>query len=591
VSIDHATRRPPAYALSSGDVFGDYKIARRVGVGGMGVVYEAIDIPFGRPVALKVLAADDGDLRKRFVREGPMQSRVEHPNVVPVFATGEIDGVLFLSMKFINGPTLKNLIVSRDVTPERAIRLLAPIADAIDAAHRAELVHRDVKPQNILVDEKDVAYLSDFGVTLARGDTGMTATGDFIGTADYAAPEQASGKPAEPSDIYAFAAVLYEALTGGVPFPRESKLEVLVAHATAERPRVTDVRAELPRRLDAVVARGMAKDPAARYESARAMLADAAACLDTQTSRQRRVRGTGYRIGGVVAAVAAAATLGVALGGSGSHPDAGRDRLAHNDLLALRVPAGWHTANSNARLAGVTVRQPIVLLPDAGGAPRIVAGIATSGDPTWAPLAVTAAPRPAAHAVRLGSIEALRYDQPNSGTDSGVRRAYVTYSTSGTVVIACLFPAHVSLQPCDAAAAALSLRHSSTFSVGPDRSYAGTLSSITSRIALARKRAATRLKLARGPRGQSNVLGQLATAYRDARSLLARTTPPPQARVAHARLEAAAAKADAAYIRLADATLRGDQAQSRRANLRAREASSTLDSALVAFGPLGYRLH
>ena len=242
----------------------------------MGVVYEATQLALDRTVALKVLApdlSDDAAFRERFRREGQLQAAIDHPHIVSVYEAGETEHGLFLAMRLIRGPTLKDLIIGRELDAGRSLRILRPISQALDTAHGAGLIHRDLKPQNVLVASRDHAYLADFGLTKAVDDTGITRTGQFVGTVDYISPEQIRGEQASArSDVYSLAAVMYECLTGSVPYPRPAAVAVLYAHMSDVQPKVTDRRPELPRELDAVVARAMAKNPAERFGSAGELL-------------------------------------------------------------------------------------------------------------------------------------------------------------------------------------------------------------------------------------------------------------------------------------------------------------------------------
>lgn len=239
----------------------------------MGVVYEATQLSLGRSVALKVLSPDvssDESFRERFRREARIQAGLDHPHIVPVYAAGELDGEgLFLAMRVVRGPTLKQLVRSAKVSPARAIRILAPVADALDVAHEADLVHRDVKPQNILIARRDHPYLADFGLTRAPGDTAFTKTGHFVGTLDYIAPEQIAGQPlTSAGDVYSLAAVAFECLTGIVPFPKPTEAAILYAHMSEPPPRASDVRDGIGAEMDRVLQRGLAKVPSDRHASA-----------------------------------------------------------------------------------------------------------------------------------------------------------------------------------------------------------------------------------------------------------------------------------------------------------------------------------
>ena len=188
----------------------------------MGVVYRATQLSLGREVALKLLAAElseDPGFRARFQREAKLQAALEHEHIVPVYEAGQTDDGLFMAMRLIDGPTLKDLILEGQLDPRRSLRILAQVAQALDAAHDAGLIHRDIKPQNILIEQGDRVYLADFGLIKAPDEARLTDTGQFIGTIDYVSPEQIQGEAATAaSDSYALAAVLYECLTGQVPF-------------------------------------------------------------------------------------------------------------------------------------------------------------------------------------------------------------------------------------------------------------------------------------------------------------------------------------------------------------------------------------
>ena len=261
-----------AHLLELGSQFGGYEIEGVLGRGGMGVVYEARQVSLDRTVAIKVLAGeleDDRSFQERFRVEQRLMAAIEHPHIVTVYEAGEVDGLLYLAMRLVRGPNLKDLIGSGELDAARALRLLAQAADALDAAHEAGLIHRDIKPQNLLVGEGDHLYLTDFGLTKAANDRGLTRTGQLVGTLDYIAPEQIRGEAVTSSaDLYAFGCVLYEALTGIVPFRKPSEAAVLYAHMSDPPPLVTEQRPDLPRALDEVIARALAKDPAARYLTA-----------------------------------------------------------------------------------------------------------------------------------------------------------------------------------------------------------------------------------------------------------------------------------------------------------------------------------
>jgi CheY-like chemotaxis protein/predicted Ser/Thr protein kinase len=254
-----------------------YRIEALAGRGGMGVVFRAEHLHLGRHVALKVLTADlagNRSFRQRFIREAQTAARLDHPNIVPVFDAGEVEGLLYIAMKFIDGTDLGAVLDAEDrLSPQRTVDLLADIADALDVAHGAGLVHRDVKPGNVLVDNVR-SWLTDFGLTKRIASrTALTAAGRTVGTAAYLAPEQIRGQDVDArTDVYAFGCVLYECLTGDVPFVRDTDMAVLWAHLEQEPEPPSGKVGELSTRLDEVFATGLAKKKDDRFGSCGEMM-------------------------------------------------------------------------------------------------------------------------------------------------------------------------------------------------------------------------------------------------------------------------------------------------------------------------------
>lgn len=259
----------------NGEQFGKYRITGLLGVGGMGEVYEAVDTSKDRTVALKILSdqySQDERFRERFQRESRAAAILQEPHVIPIHDWGEVDGRLYIDMRLVHGETLHDMLKSGPLPAEQAVAIVGHIASALDAAHAAGLIHRDVKPQNIMVTAGDFAYLVDFGIAEAHGDSRLTMTGTQIGSMAYMAPERFGGHDTTPAvDVYALACVLCEALTGRAPFPGQGLEQVIAAHLSTPAPRPSAINPHVPTALDDVVARGMAKEADDRYGTAGAL--------------------------------------------------------------------------------------------------------------------------------------------------------------------------------------------------------------------------------------------------------------------------------------------------------------------------------
>ncbi|MGK8507387.1 serine/threonine-protein kinase [Nocardia asiatica] len=276
--------------LRPGSVFAGYRIERTLGSGGMGTVYLARHPRLPRSVALKVLdpaAGADAEFRARFQREAELAARLDHPNIVEIYDRGSDNGQLWMSMRYVAGSDVAQLIRRRpgELPPGRALEILAQAAAGLDAAHRRGLLHRDVKPANLLVatgdDGSDHVFVTDFGIARSRDDTtGLTAAGALIATLGYVAPEQIRGEPLDHRcDVYALGATFYQMLTGAMPFAHTTPAAVLRAHLAEPPPRPSVADPALPAALDAVVATAMAKRPEDRYDSCGALAAAAAAAF------------------------------------------------------------------------------------------------------------------------------------------------------------------------------------------------------------------------------------------------------------------------------------------------------------------------
>ena len=264
-----------------GTPFGRYRLIELLGRGGMGEVWRAYDTETNnRTVAIKVLPAhlaDDEEFARRFRREADAAAQLDSPHVVPIYDYGEIDSRLFVCMRLIKGRDLDTVLADGPLEPARAARIIGQVAEALHAAHEIGLIHRDVKPGNILLDDRDFAYLIDFGIARVTDDTRMTRTGSTIGSFAYIAPERLELHAEEDAraDIYSLACVLYEALTGEPPFAGGTTTQLMYAHAHTPPPRPSTAQPNVPAQFDAVVAKGMAKGPDQRYATT-IELADAA---------------------------------------------------------------------------------------------------------------------------------------------------------------------------------------------------------------------------------------------------------------------------------------------------------------------------
>ncbi|MCV7232189.1 serine/threonine-protein kinase [Mycobacterium branderi] len=308
----------PRQGSRVGSMFGPYELQALLGAGGMGEVYRAYDTAKGRTVALKLLLDDlaaDEDYRRRFQRESRVAARLAEPHVIPVHDWGEIDGVLYIDMRLVEGRNLKTVLTEDGpLSPEAAGSVISQLASALDAAHRDGLVHRDVKPENVLITPDGFVYLVDFGIAYSGVDPGLTTAGHLVGSKSYMAPERFTSEPLGPAaDIYSLACLLYQCLTGTPPFHGADISQLIAAHLFSAPPRPSQVRPGLSPAFDAVVAKGMAKRADERFASAgelaRAAL-DAAAPQLTPHLRQQPAKRSGrVVVGAIAAAVVVAAAV------------------------------------------------------------------------------------------------------------------------------------------------------------------------------------------------------------------------------------------------------------------------------------------
>jgi Protein kinase domain len=346
--------------LAEGDEFAGYRIERRLARGGMGVLYLAIEPGLERRVALKLIApeaAGDEVFRRRFEEESRIAASIEHPNVMPIYAAGEAEGVAYIAMRYVSGSDLARRIARAGggLEPAAAVALIAQIGNGLDAIHAAGLVHRDVKPANVLLSGEEGgehAYITDFGVARnVATESGLTQTGRFVGTLDYVAPEQISGEAVDArADVYALGCLLFKLLTGEVPFPKEGEAARLYAHLNEPPPAPSLYAPGVPMALDDVAIRAMSKSPEDRYPSAgdlgraaeaalrgeqpmvpeRTVATGAAATRTAETAvlgspRRRRLAIAGGAAIALVIAIAAIVLGGGGDGDSGQSADAAPD--------------------------------------------------------------------------------------------------------------------------------------------------------------------------------------------------------------------------------------------------------------------------
>jgi YVTN family beta-propeller protein len=342
-----------------------YRIEVLLGRGGMSVVYRAEDLRLKRKVALKLLApelAEDRRFRERFLRESELAASLDHPHIVPIYDAGEVDGQLYIAMRYVPGGDLKGPL-REGIEPERALELLAQVASALDAAHARGLVHRDVKPGNVLLDSGEHCYLSDFGLTKqVSSQSGFTATGQIVGTIDYVAPEVIEGKElTAAADLYSLGCLLYECLAGEPPFHKDSEFAVLWAHVNESPPKLSERRPELPEEIDAVVAKALAKAPEKRYASARELVEEARRAFPAPALAAPRRRRWRLALAASVAIAALAIALPLTLTGGKSGPSTRPTTVITTDSiqridpktnrLVATIPVGSATGFQGYQLA------------------------------------------------------------------------------------------------------------------------------------------------------------------------------------------------------------------------------------------------
>jgi tRNA A-37 threonylcarbamoyl transferase component Bud32 len=632
-------------SLDNSTVVAGYRIDGRLGEGGMGTVYRATQLSLERVVALKVLTtqlSSDPMFRERFRREGLLQAALDHPHIVTVYEAGETEDRLFLAMRMVEGPTLKQLILGRSLGDRRGLRLLTQVAEALDAAHVKGLIHRDVKPQNVLIGSGDYAYLADFGLTRAHDDTPMTDTGLFVGTIDYISPEQARGEHATAqSDVYALTAVLFECLTGQVPYVRASEERVLMAHLTEDPPRPSEVRADLPEALDEVIAQGMAKDPAQRPASASELMlnvrrafgtlaSDPAAGAPTQLAATaqagqdsggdpgatrmagavavpplgpttvstpptsaRGERAGGWFVPAVVVAALIAAVVGVLAGAGGGGTSRPFSDSASATDIELSFPSSWKRVSSPPAVPGFDASQSIVLQRPGE---LLTAGEVNASGPSLLSSALLAglpSGPPSPSAVRLGGVDAYRYSDLSVHGLAGALTLYAVPSSGGVVTIACVAQStatSAAAGECAQIAATLRLNSVSAFALTPSPQYASALSATLASLQSSLVKASGRLHGASSAAAQAAASSALAHAFHSAGSSVSRLSVSPAVRGINADLASGLQAAGGDYDALSSAASAEDQGAYSKATQSLSGSYAKITGALAQLRKAGYSI-
>lgn len=600
--------------LPPGSQLGGYLIEDVLGVGGMATVYRARQRSLNRPVALKVLnprLAADATFRARFQREGALIAALDHPHVVEVFDSGEIDGRLYLAMRLVDGETLADLLGRGGLAGDQALALLRPVAEALDAAHQAGLTHRDVKPQNILVERGGRVFLADFGVARAAGGPDLTVTGGFLGSVSYVAPEQIRGDAAGPAaDIYAFSVVLHECLTGRPPFRRDTEAGVMQAHLEEPPPALGPAGDPLAADVADILAAGLAKQPEARPQCAVAMI-DAVQAVFAAAPPVRGAQRPAFQVLGAGAAEPAppartvtideqppAATTrprrwpivlaGIVLLAAAALPAALALRGDEQPTavavagVALTPPSDWEQAPRAADRAPGRLELEggsEWLQPDGRGTVTVATiaartALAPAGFPTTTPPSV----------VKAGAGTLRRWQ---SGTGRTEQWLAIGATAEGAVMVHCERGTPVAAAACDGVVASLTATGEAALAGDPVAAVATTLSSALQRARTARRRyPLPALDRTRRAARAARVAEAHAAAARDLTEL--RAARPWDREVVE--LRAALSDAGAAYAAIASAARRRSRTADRSARAALRRADAAMALAIARLGRRGYRV-
>jgi serine/threonine protein kinase len=557
---------------------GDYRIRKPIGCGGMAIVYIAEQESLHRDVALKVIPSTDEEFRRRVKLEALVIAALEHPNIIGIHEYGEVDGWLFLAMRLVRGENLAERMHERPLSAQETVRLLTPIADALDAAHRAGIVHRDVKPQNILIDGAGCPYLADFGIAKGPAGPDATDTRGFVGTDMYAAPEQITGLRVTPAtDVYSLTAVLYHCLAGRPPYAGEHATDVLSAHVSKDPPGLPPDHPWAPG-LDLVIARGMAKRSEDRFQTASELMRSVSAVIQSRTpsasvapeatthsaARPRpaapparphtgsRRRGVLLGMGGVALLLVLVAA-GLAWPGSSSSPTPPKRFSVRGGMFTISYARPWHAVTTT--VPGSFALSERSLGPAGSSSVRLAAGNATlAAGPLVRSSLIPGGPPPEL-------VRRLRggYRTADARVAGHAGRAY-TWSAFGGAVVAYVLPAWAGdsaiicegqispgtlLRSCAGLARDATISDTRTLAPGPDhalaRSISGALAKVESQRASLKGLRGDTLK-ARVPKASA-----LADAEQQAASALAALAVPARYRSSVRSLRQALADEGAAF--------------------------------------------
>lgn len=593
-----------------------FRIEALVGRGGMGVVYRARDRS-GRKVALKVLPAElsaDPGARLRFEREAATVAGLDHPAVIPIYAAGEAEGTLFIAMHYVEGCDLHHLLRATGALPaDRALAICEQVAGALDAAHARGIVHRDVKPANVLVETEAPGrcFLTDFGVMRdAAATSGLTAAGQLVGTLEYVAPEQIEGLPLDGrADGYALACVLFECLTGRPPFHAAEKAATIWAHLNEPPPRASAERPELPASVDAVIARQLSKVPEERYESCSTFATavrdelerGAAAATGERTSvahdssvpadRLDRSRaGSAGRARLYLAVAVTTVALGLGLGaGAGT---AGEEPSVASSFIRIERPGGWSQARVS--VPGLRLSAGVGIAPGgsarrggvlAGRPPEVYEALMPVGlqerltrPPTW-------------DGVVFGELRGYRYPGLAVRGLRGRVDLYVAPTSKGAAAIACVRGPQTRRADCERIAASAELVGARQAPLGPDRAYALALRAALRPLFDARAKARRGLARARSADAQVAPARRIAAAFERAARRVSKLDPPLQLlALNNGRFLEDLRNGARNYRRLAAAAQAGDRAAFGTSRAATLSGEARLGEAIALLENAGYTL-